>query len=180
MARAGRNARCTCGSGKKVKHCCGERKGPSEAELTWAYLAQEKRAVAPVLRSCSRDEIHELWHEVMDLPETEQSLQLMPSLFTPQDEALVSAMKDDDIDAFDAVLPSVLAHFDTPVVRKDLARAVLDLRDAGRVPDEVAAVALVELADREPSELVASAVIHGFGVAAGELRTPAGLRLGTR
>src|SRR5215211_7617635 len=33
MAQQGRNERCQCGSGRKVKRCCGVRRGPSEAVL---------------------------------------------------------------------------------------------------------------------------------------------------
>ena len=41
MAQEGRNARCRCGSGRKVKRCCGVRRGPSEAELAKAWLHQQ-------------------------------------------------------------------------------------------------------------------------------------------
>jgi hypothetical protein len=50
MAGLGRNERCPCGSGRKVKRCCGVRRGPSEDELAKAFLAVEARAAARVLR----------------------------------------------------------------------------------------------------------------------------------
>ena len=36
MAGLGRNERCPCGSGRKVKRCCGVQRGPSEDELAKA------------------------------------------------------------------------------------------------------------------------------------------------
>jgi hypothetical protein len=48
MAQQGRNARCPCGSGRKVKRCCGVRRGPSEAELAKAFLHQQARAAGRV------------------------------------------------------------------------------------------------------------------------------------
>ena len=39
MPGAGRNERCPCGSGRKVKRCCGQRRGPSSDQLARAHLA---------------------------------------------------------------------------------------------------------------------------------------------
>lgn len=39
MAGRGRNEPCDCGSGRKTKRCCGERKGPSDSEMAKAFLA---------------------------------------------------------------------------------------------------------------------------------------------
>ncbi|MCA1700846.1 MAG: SEC-C domain-containing protein, partial [Actinobacteria bacterium] len=33
MPRAGRNEPCPCGSGRKVKRCCGQQRGPSNDDL---------------------------------------------------------------------------------------------------------------------------------------------------
>jgi hypothetical protein len=41
MAQQGRNERCPCGSGRKVKRCCGVQRGPSEVELAKAWLYQQ-------------------------------------------------------------------------------------------------------------------------------------------
>ena len=57
MAQQGRNERCQCGSGRKVKRCCGVRRGPSEAELAKAFLHQQARSAALVLDSRSDDEV---------------------------------------------------------------------------------------------------------------------------
>jgi hypothetical protein len=57
MAQQGRNERCPCGSRRKVKHCYGVRRGPSEAELAKAFLHQQARAAALVLEARSNAEV---------------------------------------------------------------------------------------------------------------------------
>jgi hypothetical protein len=181
MAERGRNVRCPCGSGKKVKRCCGERRGPSDAELAWAFLAAEARAAARrELRKRTEEELDELFDEMLELPDTDRQLQLLPTLVTPDVEALLDAIEDDDHDWIDAALPAVVASVDTPAARAALARAVLALRDEGRISQPVAAVALLDLSRRGRSALVESAVIHAAGVAAGDIRTPGGLLVASR
>ena len=41
MPGPGRNDPCPCGSGRKVKRCCGEHRGPGENDLARAYLAHQ-------------------------------------------------------------------------------------------------------------------------------------------
>lgn len=82
--------------------------------------------------------------------------------------------EDDPVAAADA-LPAVLARVDTPLARAGLARAVLALRDAGRIEPKVAALALIELADPGLQRLVSSAVVQAAGVILGEVETPRGL-----
>src|SRR4029450_2426813 len=60
MAGVGRNERCPCGSGRKVKRCCGVRRGPSEDELAKAFLAVEARGAAWVLRDHDDEQLDEL------------------------------------------------------------------------------------------------------------------------
>ena len=47
MPAPGRNQPCPCGSGRKVKRCCGEQRGPAEAQLERAFIAQ-----GPELKIC--------------------------------------------------------------------------------------------------------------------------------
>jgi hypothetical protein len=68
-------------------------------------------------------------------------------------ERLRSAIADDDGDEIQQVLPDALAQVDNLLVRADLARAVLALREAGRVSEEVAAAALLDL-DSDADALV--------------------------
>lgn len=175
---AGRNERCGCGSGRKAKHCCGVRRGPSDADLARAFLAGQARQAVRALRRCSDDELDDLAGEVIELPTLDSSLQLpLPRLLTPDVGRLLSAIEEDDVDGLDDALAAVLDRVDTPVARAELARAVLALRDAGRIDPKVAAVALIELSDPELDRLVASAVLESACVMVGEVATPSGLRV---
>jgi hypothetical protein len=91
-------------------------------------------------------------------------------------ERLRSAIADDDADAIRAALPEALAQVDNPVVRADLARAVLAMREAGRVTEEVAAAALLDL-DSDADALVREALVAALAVDCGAARTPSGLVL---
>ncbi len=136
MAGLGRNERCPCGSGRKVKRCCGVRRGPSEDELAKAFLAVEARAAAWVLRDHDDEQLDELHDALVDLPAVDQSLLWpLPRLLTPEFARLGDALAEEDTETVRAVLPGVLARLDTPRARGGLARAVLALRDAGRLAD---------------------------------------------
>src|SRR6266542_1607269 len=140
MAGLGRNERCPCGSGRKVKRCCGVRRGPSEDELAKAFLAVEARAAAWVLRDHDDEQLDELHDALVDLPAVDQSLLWpLPRLLTPEFARLGDALAEEDTETVRAVLPGVLARLDTPRARGGLARAVLALRDAGRLAAELAA-----------------------------------------
>ncbi len=76
MAQQGRNERCLCGSGRKVKRCCGVRRGPSEAELAKAFLYQQARTAAVVLDARSDDEVVALLDAAVGLPKQDVSMQL--------------------------------------------------------------------------------------------------------
>jgi hypothetical protein len=175
MAQQGRNERCGRGSGRKVKRCCGVRRGPSEAELAKAFLYQQARIAALVLDSRSDDEVVALLDEAVGLPRQDVSMQLpLPGLLSPALERLRAAVADDDPDEVAAAVPAVLAEVDTPIVRAGLVRAVLVLRDAGRVSDAVAAAVLVEQASRS-TELLRASLLAAVAVGVGAATTPAGL-----
>ncbi len=176
MSVAGRNERCSCGSGRKAKRCCGVRRGPSDDDLARAFLAGQAVPAARVLRRCSDDELGELETEMIDLPSIDTSLQLpLPRLLTPDVERLLVAIEEDDLDGIDDSLPAVLARVDTPTARAELARAVLTLRDRGEIDPKVAAVALIELSAPDLQRLVSSALVQAAGVVVGEVATPSGL-----
>jgi SEC-C motif len=175
MAQQGRNERCPCGSGRKVKRCCGVRRGPSEAELAKAFLYQQARVAAVVLDARSDNEVVALLDAAAGLPRQDVSMQLrLPGLLSPALERLRAAVAEDDPDQVAAVLPAVLAEVDTPLVRAGLVRAVQGLRDAGRVSDEVAAAVAVEQASRSTTLLRAS-LLAAVAVSVGAAKTPAGL-----
>jgi hypothetical protein len=175
MAQQGRNERCRCGSGRKVKRCCGVQRGPSEAELAKAFLYQQARVAAVVLEARSDDEVVGLLDAASGLPRQDVSMQLpLPGLLSPAWERLRAAVADDDPEAVAAAVPAVLVEVDTPLVRAGLVRAVLALRDAGRVSDAVAAAVVVEQASRS-TELLKASLLGAVAVSVGAATTPAGL-----
>jgi hypothetical protein len=175
MTQQGRNERCRCGSGRKVKRCCGVRRGPSEAELARAFLYQQARSAALVLDARSDDEVVVLLDAATRLPKQDVSMQLpLPGLLSPALEQLRAAVAEDDPEEVAAAVPAVLAEVDTPVVRAGLVRAVQALRDAGRVSDEVAAAVAVEQASGSTTLLRAS-LLAAVAVSVGAATTPGGL-----
>jgi SEC-C motif len=175
MAQQGRNERCPCGSGRKVKRCCGVRRGPSEAELAKAFLYQQARTAAMALDARSDDEVVALLDAAVGLPRQDVSMQLeLPRLLSPALERLRAAVSHDDPEEVAAAVPAVLAEVDTPLVRAGLVRAVQGLRDAGRVSAEVAAAVAVEQASRS-TELLKASLLEAVAVSVGAATTPSGL-----
>ena len=116
MAKIGRNALCSCGSGRKVKRCCGVSRGPSEASLARAFVTGAARQAASSLRGVSYDEFEMLADELDDVPQLDLSLQVeLPKLLSPAWDRLFEAVADDDQPAGEAVLGEVLAEIDSPV-----------------------------------------------------------------
>jgi hypothetical protein len=153
------------------------RRGPSEAELAKAFLREQCRAWSPALRRAidDVDDLIELYEAVAELPSLDLSCQLrLPRLLSPELERLRSVIADDDVDEILEALPDALVQVDNPLVRADLARAVLALREAGRVTEEVAAAAFLDL-DSDADALVRAALVAALAVDCGAARTPAGL-----
>jgi hypothetical protein len=177
MAKIGRNALCSCGSGVKVKRCCGVARGPSRESLAWGFLRSSAREVAGSAGVLSEREFARLLAELVDLPCLDLSLQVeLPKLFSPALGRLCEAIAEDDELVGGSVLDEVLDELDTPVERARLARAVIALRDAGRCDRLLAAVALIDLASGS-RQLLCVSVIEAVAVRAGVARTPAGVLL---
>jgi hypothetical protein len=175
MAGPGRNDRCLCGSGRKVKRCCGVRRGPSEDELGKAFLAVEARRAAGVLDGCDDEELDGLVDGLVDLPATDGSLRwLLPRLWTPELDGLGAALADEDLEGVRASLAVVVGRLDTPRGRAGLARAVLARRDAGVVGEELAAAAIIDLASGS-TRLVRASVLEAVAVEAGAAAAAGGL-----
>jgi SEC-C motif len=176
MAKVQRNHPCPCGSGAKAKRCCYtiERlSADAEVRRSFDTLC---RHVAADLTDVDREEFAELFHEAIHLPEVDLSLQVrLPALSSPDIERARAALDGDDLDAFDEALFAVAETLDTPAQRLELARAILKLRDAGRVHPEVAAAAVFDLSEGESSAVFISSVAEAIGVATGDSRTPSGL-----
>jgi hypothetical protein len=182
MAGLGRNERCPCGSGRKVKRCCGVQPGPSEDELAKAFLAVEARAAAWVLRDHDDEQLDELHDALIDLPSLDPSLLWpLPRLLTPEHVGLGAALAagDEDTDAVWGLLLGVLARLDTRRARAGLARAVLALRGDGRLGEELAAAAVIDLASASTT-LVRASMLQAVAVDAGAAPTASGLVVARR
>src|SRR3954452_17526066 len=177
MAKIGRNELCACGSGLKVKRCCGIARGPSEESLARALLRSAAREVAGPAGALSEREFASLLAELVDLPCLDLSLEVeLPKLLSPALGRLCEVIAEDDESAGDAVIDQVLDELDTPLARARLPRALSALRDRGRVPRRLAAVALIDLASGS-RQLLCASVIEAVAVRAGVARTPSGLLL---
>ena len=168
---------CACGSGLKVKRCCGVVRGPSDESLAVAFLRMAAREVAEPAGALSEREFALLLAELVDLPCVDLSLQVeLPKLVSPAIGRLCEAIAEDDEAAGDAVIGQVLVELDTPLQRARLARGVIALRDSGRLGRRLAAVGLVDLASGS-RQLLCASVIEAVAVRAGVARTPSGLLL---
>jgi hypothetical protein len=177
MAGPGRNELCPCGSGRKVKRCCGEHRGPGKGDLARAYLAYQARDAARRLRHLDDDELRELFDYLFELPELDLALTItLPQLLTPDLQRLFDAVKSDDPDAGDEMIPRILDKLDTPVERARLARVIINLRDTKRLDSLLAAAAIIDL-DSRSRILLHACLIHTAFIHTGQLRTPGGLRL---
>ena len=115
MARVGRNELCACGSGLKVKRCCGVARGPSEESRAAAFLRNVAREVADSAGALSEREFAFLLGELVDLPCLDLSLQVeLPKLLSPALGRLCEAIAEDDEIAGDAVIEQALDELDTP------------------------------------------------------------------
>ena len=100
----------------------------------------------------------------------------MPALQTPELEQLLKAARDDDLDTAEDVMPAVLTTIDTPRQRAQLARAVVNLRDSGKLTSRQAAIAIIDL-DSDSQLLIRASLINAIFIHTGLMHTPAGLRL---
>jgi hypothetical protein len=177
VAKVGRNQPCRCGSGRKVKRCCGVRGGPSQESLACAFLAHASREAAWELRNVEERGFEELLGELSELPELDLSLQaVLPKLLSPALDRFCEAFAADDPDAAEEPFGELLGAIDTPLERARLARAVIALRASGRLDAKLAAAAVIDLASGS-RELVAASLLQAVAVRAGAARTPAGVLL---
>ena len=116
MPGPGRNQPCPCGSGRKVKRCCGEQRGPAQAQLERAFVAEHARWASEEIGDLPTRTLAGLWKGLADLPDMDLSLVLpLPTLITPELERLLQAARDDDPDRADDVIDIVVDTVDTPL-----------------------------------------------------------------
>ncbi|MFL5861038.1 MAG: SEC-C metal-binding domain-containing protein [Solirubrobacteraceae bacterium] len=177
MPGPGRNDPCPCGSGRKTKRCCGERRGPGEDDLARAFLASHARDAASRLRHLGDDELADLFDELVELPELDLRLTLtLPEIRSPEIQRLLAAVANDDLDAGDELIPRITQRLDTPTERARIAGVVLDLRDARRLDPLIAAAAIIDLRSRSQT-LIRACLIQAVFIQAGVIPTPSGLRI---
>ncbi len=172
MAKVKRNGPCPCGSGQKAKRCCLAPTQVVEARIIPPELLAD---LLVELSGTSKIEMYSLFDQLVSLPELDLSLQVpLPVIRTPDIDRAVRALMEDDTDEFDNALSQVMAVVDTAYNRLLLARAVVILRDAGKISQKLAALAVIEL-DRETSTFFMSSVAESLSLLAGDRRTPSGL-----
>ena len=155
----GRSDRCPCGSGRKGSRCCRLPADPGPESLARAELAGLARTVAPVLRACSCIRFDELLESVSSLPRLDRSLTWpLPRVFPSELRSLLAAVEEEDVERVQETLIAAVHILDTQVGRAHLARAVLALRDSGRLDAERAAAMVVDLASGSLQVVTASIV----------------------
>jgi hypothetical protein len=89
-----------------------------------------------------------------------------------------AAIKDDDEEGVDTLIPAALARVDTPIIRAQLVRELLALMETGQVHRCAAVTAVFDLSRRE-SPFLESALLEALAVSAGATTTPSGLLVAT-
>src|SRR4051812_9096479 len=172
-----RNQPCQCGSGRKTKRCCGQRRGPSEDHLARAHVAQLARQTATDLDGLSDRAFDHLSEALIDLPAVHLSLLVtLPKLIGPDLQRLREAIEHDDPDWGWDALTAVHKQIDTPQQRARLADAIARLRDERQISRPQAAYALLDL--HPPStRFIAASLLEAVAVSIGANRTPGGLQI---
>lgn len=177
MPGPGRNEPCPCGSGRKVKRCCGELRGPSEEQLARAHVAMLARDVARDIADLSDAALDDLWDGLSDLPALDLALLVtLPKLIGPDLQHLLDSVGSDDADWRIQALIRVAADIDTFGQRARLADALVRLRDQRRISHRQAAAAIVDL-DSPSSRFIDASLLESIALAAGAICTPGGLQL---
>jgi hypothetical protein len=179
MPRAGRNEPCPCGSGRKVKRCCGQQRGPSDDDLARAHIAILAREAAPDIADLPDYALDDLWEQLFELPALDISLLVeLPKLITPDLQRLQEAIADDDPDWGWDALTAVATQIDTPRQRARLANALVALRSHHRIDREQAAAAIVDL-DSRSTRFIAASLLDAVALSVGVTHTPGGLKIAT-
>jgi hypothetical protein len=177
MPGPGRNQPCPCGSGRKVKRCCGQHRGPSEDQLARAHVTALTRQAIPDLDGLSDGALDHLWEGLIDLPGIDLSLLVdLPKLINPDLQRLREAIEDDNPDWGWDALTAVAEQIDTPQQRAKLADAIVRLREQRHVNHRQAAYALVDL-DSHSTRFIGASLLETVAVSVGVSRTPGGLHI---
>jgi SEC-C motif-containing protein len=177
MAKIRRNEPCPCGSGSKAKRCCEAPHAYVDVRVMPLDLCQK---VVNDLPGSTQAEMRALFDLLVYLPAVDASLQVpLPGIITADVDRAINALRDDHGMAFDDALGRVVPAVDTLERRIELAQAVIALRDQGRIPAKLAAVAVLEL-DREESVFFLSSVAESLAALAESEPIPAEQLTSTR
>lgn len=177
MPRLGRNDPCACGSGRKVKRCCGQQRGPAEEQLARAHIAMLARDAAGDLADVSDAALNDLWNGLVDLPETDLTLLVtLPRLIGPDLQHLLDSVARDDSEWDTQALIRVAADIDNVQQRARLADALVRLRDQQRITRAQAAAAILDL-DSPSTRFIDSSLLEAIALTAGAIPTPGGLQI---
>ena len=144
MRKVGRNDPCPCGSGRKVKRCCGVERGPDEDSTARAFLAEVSRDAAGLLH-VSKSQFIAMMQQWSGLSAIYPSLRVRLPDHSPAVERLAQAYVEMDADGSREPFYEVLEQADTPAERARLVRAVHMLLGEGHVDVIAAAAAAYEL-----------------------------------
>lgn len=175
VTKLGRNDPCGCGSGRKVKQCCGQQREPSPEDLARRCLRDQARKLAPVLRGYCEDDLDRLLERAIELPVRHISLQVrLPRIAPPELERLWAHLYEDADDDIVDVVQDAAAAIDGPLQRLDLAAAAIDLCRDDKIDVDALAIISVDLA-RSISLFVSASLIAATAVKLGRCPTPAGI-----
>jgi hypothetical protein len=144
MRKVGRNDPCPCGSGRKVKRCCGLQRGPDEDSTARAFLAEVSRDAARVL-NVSESQFIAMMEQWSGLAAIYPELRVQLPDTSPAIERLAQAYVEMDMAGSREPFTEVLENADTPAERARLVRAVHGLLGEGHVDVIAAAAAAYEL-----------------------------------
>jgi hypothetical protein len=167
-----RNGPCPCGSGSKTKRCCFAIQETGAVHRIPPELCKE---VVLDLRSIDKVDLHSLFYQLVNLPEMDTALQTRFDILTPDMDRALDAVQNDNDREFDLALKKVVLEVDSTDRRIDLAGAVIMLRDQGRIPPKLAALAVFDL-DRKESILFLFSVAKSLAVLAWLVMSPIGER----
>lgn len=165
--KVGRNEPCPCGSGRKAKHCCAGRAPIADGRDAEFLVSLGARETHEIEQSCKDCQL-EVWLEVLDLPDVEQSCRLVVRAPRPRSVlALRDALGSGDPDGVADHLPAALDAVDHPASRASIARAVLELEASGGLRPAVAEAAVGDLSAGKPSVLLMAALLAGLSAEVG-------------
>lgn len=175
MTGPSRNSRCPCGSGVKVKRCCGQRTGPSDESLARAWLARVAGEEAGLALATALDEgPYGATDEIAFLPERHDALLLpLPRPLPPEVEQVRRSLLNEEPEP-PAALDAAVRRCATQVARRRLGEALLDLRERRVERPGLVAVALLDLSQPD-SRLARASVIQSVAVQAGVVPAASGL-----